>query len=52
MAQTKQSVQFMQLLDSICQHYCIDLYIPSKILKGEGILYGSGTKNQVLFRTG
>jgi excinuclease ABC subunit A len=41
----RQSVYFMQLLDSICQHYQIDLYTPFKDLPRkvqEAILYGSG----------
>jgi excinuclease ABC subunit A len=41
----RQSVYFMQLLDSICQHYHIDIYTPFRDLPKkvqEAILYGSG----------
>ena len=41
----RQSVYFMQLLDSICQHYRIDIYTPFKDVPKkvqEAILHGSG----------
>jgi excinuclease ABC subunit A len=41
----RQSVYFMQLLDSICQHYHIDIYTPFRDLPKkvqDAILYGSG----------
>ena len=41
----RQSVYFMQLLDSICQHYRIDIYAPFKDAPKkvqEAILHGSG----------
>jgi excinuclease ABC subunit A len=47
----RQSVYFMQLLDSLCQHYHIDIYTPFKELPRkvqESILYGSG-EEQIKF---